>query len=63
MSNYIPLNIHTEYSLMESTIRVSELVNYAKENNIPAIAITDYGVMYSAIEFNSLSNCLEILLQ
>ena len=51
MSNYIPLNIHTEYSLMESTIRVSELINYAKENNIPAIAITDYGVMYSAIEF------------
>lgn len=51
MSKLIPIHLHTEFSLLDGMIRVSELVNYAKENELPAIAITDHGVMYSAIEF------------
>ena len=51
MAKLIPLHIHTEYSLLDGMIRVSDLVNYAKENELPAIAITDHGVMYSAIDF------------
>ena len=51
MSNLIPIHIHTEYSLLDGMIRVGDLVKYAKENELPAIAITDHGVMYSAIEF------------
>ena len=51
MSKFIPIHIHSEFSLLDGTIRVGELVNYAKENGLPAIAITDHGVMYSAIEF------------
>ena len=51
MTNLIPLHIHTEYSLLDGMIRVSDLVNYAKDNGLSAIAITDHGVMYSAIEF------------
>ena len=51
MANLIPLHIHTEYSLLDGMIRVSDLVNYAKDNGLNAIAITDHGVMYSAIEF------------
>ena len=51
MSKFIPLHIHTEYSLLDGMIRVFELVNYAKKNELPAIAVTDHGVMYSAIEF------------
>ena len=51
MAKLIPLHIHTEYSLLDGMIRVGDLVNYAKENELPAIAITDHGVMYSAIEF------------
>ncbi len=51
MANLIPLHIHTEYSLLDGMIRVSDLVNYAKDNGLSAIAITDHGVMYSAIEF------------
>ena len=51
MANFIPLHIHSEYSLLDGMIRVGDLVKYAKENNIPAIAITDHGVMYSAVEF------------
>ncbi len=37
--------------MLDGMIRVGDLVKYAKENNVPAIAITDHGVMYSAVEF------------
>ena len=55
MSKFIPLHIHSEYSLLDGMIRVPDLVNYAKENDLPAIAITDHGVMYSPIEFYELA--------
>lgn len=51
MSKFVPLHIHTEYSLLDGAIRVPELVDFALEHDMPAIAITDHGVMYSAIEF------------
>ena len=51
MGKLIPLHIHSEFSLLDGTIRVGELVKYAVDNGLPAIAITDHGVMYSAIEF------------
>ena len=51
MAKFIPLHIHTEYSLLDGAIRVNDLVDFAAENDMPAIAITDHGVMYSAIEF------------
>ncbi len=55
MAKLIPLHIHTEYSLLDGMIRVHDLVDYAKENELPAIAITDHGVMYSAVEFYELA--------
>lgn len=55
MANFIPLHIHSEYSLLDGMIRVGDLVKYAQENNLPAIAITDHGVMYSAVEFYELA--------
>ena len=55
MANFIPLHIHSEYSLLDGMIRVGDLVKYAQENNVPAIAITDHGVMYSAVEFYELA--------
>ena len=55
MAKFVPLHIHTEYSLLDGMIRVKDLVNYAKDNDLPAIAITDHGVMYSAIEFYELA--------
>ena len=51
MAKLIPLHNHTEFSLLDGMTRVGELVNYAKDNDLPAVAITDHGVMYSAIEF------------
>ena len=47
---YIPLNIKTEYDLMNSLIKIDELISYAKENNINALGITDKN-MFSSYEF------------
>ncbi len=47
---YVPLHLHTEYSLLDGASRIKDLIKKAKENNIPALAVTDHGVMYGAIE-------------
>ena len=60
MSKFVPLHIHTEYSLLDGMIRVGDLVKYAAENELPGIAITDHGVMYSAIEFYELAEKFKI---
>ncbi len=60
MSKFVPLHIHTEYSLLDGMIRVGDLVKYAAENELPGIAITDHGVMYSAVEFYELAEKYKI---
>ncbi len=52
---YIPINIKTEYDLMNSLIRIDELVSYAKENNINTLGITDTN-MFGCYEFISKCN-------
>ncbi len=47
---YVPLHVHTEYSLLDGAIRNKEYIKFAKENNFEAVAITDHGVMYGAME-------------
>lgn len=47
---YVPLHVHSEYSLLDGAIRIKDLVNFAKENNMPAVALTDHGVMYGDME-------------
>lgn len=49
---YVPLHLHTEYSLLDGATRVKALVKKAKAENMPAVAITDHGVMYGAIELS-----------
>ena len=49
--SYVPLHLHTEYSLLDGAIKIKELVKFCKENDMPACAITDHGVMYGAIDF------------
>lgn len=48
---YVPLHLHTEYSLLDGAIRLKDLCQFAVDNNMPAVAITDHGVMYGAIDF------------
>ncbi len=50
-SDYVPLHLHTEYSLLDGAIRIRELVERAKEFKLPALAITDHGNLFGAVEF------------
>ena len=47
---YVPLHLHTEYSLLDGAIRIGDLVNFCKEKGFPAVAVTDHGVMYGDME-------------
>ncbi len=51
MSAFIHLHVHTEYSLLESPIRIGKLIEKCKEFEMPAVAMTDNGCMYGAIDF------------
>ena len=45
------LHVHTEYSLLDGCCRIDRLINAAKNLGQNALAITDHGVMYGAVEF------------
>ena len=45
------LHLHTEYSLLDGACRIKELISAVKELGQEAVAITDHGVMYGAVEF------------
>lgn len=45
------LHVHTEYSLLDGSNKVKELVARTKELGMDSVAITDHGVMYGVIEF------------
>ncbi|NOY83539.1 MAG: DNA polymerase III subunit alpha [Nitrospirae bacterium] len=48
---FVHLHLHTEYSLLDGANRVSPLISSAKNFNMPALAITDHGNLFGAIEF------------
>jgi DNA polymerase-3 subunit alpha len=50
-SDFVSLHLHTEYSLLDGAIRVKELVERAKEFRMPALAMTDHGNLFGAVEF------------
>ncbi|RLB68990.1 MAG: DNA polymerase III subunit alpha, partial [Deltaproteobacteria bacterium] len=52
-SNFVHLHLHSQYSLLDGAIKLDELVTRAKEFKMPAIAVTDHGNMFGAIEFYS----------
>ena len=49
-TQFVPLHLHSEFSLLDGAIKLKELCKFAKENNMPAVAITDHGVMYGALD-------------
>lgn len=55
--SFVPLHLHTEYSLLDGASQIPALVKRAAELQFPAIAITDHGVMYGAIQL--VKHCLE----
>ena len=47
---FVGLHIHTNYSLLDGASQIPDLIDEAKSLDMPAIALTDHGVMYGAIE-------------
>jgi DNA polymerase-3 subunit alpha len=50
-SGFVHLHVHTQHSLLDGAIRLSDLLNKCKEYNMGAVAVTDHGAMYGALEF------------
>ncbi|MDD3543870.1 MAG: DNA polymerase III subunit alpha [Kiritimatiellae bacterium] len=50
-SPFVHLHLHTKYSLLDGACHILPLVQRAKELGMPAVAMTDHGVMYGAIDF------------
>lgn len=51
MSQFVHLHVHSEYSLLDGACRVDRLCRRAADDGAPAVALTDHGVMYGAMEF------------
>jgi len=49
--DYVPLHLHTEYSLLDGAIKIKELMAVAKGMGIDSVAITDHGNLFGAVEF------------
>lgn len=50
-ADFVSLHLHTENSLLDGAIRIKELVDRAQEFKMPALAMTDHGNLFGAIEF------------
>ena len=51
MGDFVHLHLHSEYSLLDGATRISSIADKAISDNQTAVAITDHGVMYGAVEF------------
>ncbi len=51
MAEFVHLHVHTEYSLLDGAIRINDLCQRAKDYGMPAVAITDHGCMFGAVNF------------
>src|SRR5258706_5145610 len=55
MSGFVHLRVHTEYSLVDSVVRVDALVDAAAEQRMPACAITDQANVSALVKFYKLA--------
>ena len=51
MGDFVHLHLHTEYSLLDGAAKISAIADKALSDGQSAVAITDHGVMYGAVEF------------
>ena len=51
--SFVHLHLHTEYSLLDGMARTKEIAAKAKELGMPAVAMTDHGNLFGAIEFHT----------
>src|SRR5262249_12890980 len=51
VTTYVPLNLHSCYSFLDSTLSINALVQLAAHHELPAIALTDKNNLHGAVEF------------
>lgn len=51
MSNFVHLHVHSEYSLLDGSARIEDMVKKTKELGMNSLALTDHGSMYGIIQF------------
>ncbi|MBQ9994389.1 MAG: DNA polymerase III subunit alpha [Clostridia bacterium] len=51
MSGFVHLHVHSEYSLLDGACRIKPLISAVKDMGQTAVALTDHGVMYGAVDF------------
>ncbi len=49
--SFVHLHLHTEYSTLDGAVRIKDLVKKAAELEMPAVAMTDHGNLYGAVNF------------
>ncbi|MHC4107015.1 MAG: DNA polymerase III subunit alpha [Planctomycetota bacterium] len=59
-SGFVHLHLHSEYSLLDGGNRIDRLVEHVKALGMPAVAVTDHGNLYGAIEFYTKATAAEI---
>ncbi|MDW7643620.1 MAG: DNA polymerase III subunit alpha [Desulfuromonadales bacterium] len=52
-ANFVHLHLHSQYSLLDGAIKIGDLIARAREYRMPAMAVTDHGNMFGALEFYS----------
>jgi DNA polymerase-3 subunit alpha len=50
-ANFVHLHVHSQYSLLDGACRLDTVIELAKRYKMPAVAVTDHGNMFGAIEF------------
>ncbi|HDI45810.1 MAG TPA: DNA polymerase III subunit alpha [Candidatus Omnitrophica bacterium] len=50
-SDFVHLHLHSQYSLLDGACKIDELLQVARDYRMPAVAITDHGNLFGAIEF------------
>src|SRR5512137_388810 len=51
MKNFIHLHVHSEFSLLDSNLKIPALISKARELQMPAVALTDHGSILGAVNF------------
>jgi DNA polymerase-3 subunit alpha len=55
-SEFVHLHVHTQYSLLDGAIRIDDLLQRVSEYGMPAVATTDHGTLFGAVEFYEKAN-------
>src|SRR5688572_27577987 len=52
MTDFVHLHLHSDYSLLDGACKIEKLINKVQSQNMSAVAITDHGNLFGAVEFH-----------